>query len=153
MSKHILDRREFMKSAGMTAAAVVAVSGTTTILASNRAWAMTLQAFGPHEAEVLLAMTRQLYPHDGIGDIYYAEVVEALDAKAQAAPELVEQIKNGVAAFDQVKHVPFLQLSEGYQTEVLQFTTGAAENPTLTIVTLAIRQADYIADQMGGREI
>jgi choline dehydrogenase-like flavoprotein len=29
-----------------------------------------------------------------------------------------------------------------------QFTTGAAENPTLTIVALAIRQADYIADQM-----
>ncbi len=29
-----------------------------------------------------------------------------------------------------------------------QFTTGGAENPTLTIVTLAIRQADYIADQM-----
>jgi len=28
-----------------------------------------------------------------------------------------------------------------------QFTTSAAENPTLTIVTLAIRQADYIADQ------
>jgi choline dehydrogenase-like flavoprotein len=30
-----------------------------------------------------------------------------------------------------------------------QFTTGGAENPTLTIVTLAIRQADYIAEQMG----
>jgi choline dehydrogenase-like flavoprotein len=30
-----------------------------------------------------------------------------------------------------------------------QFTTGAAENPTLTIVALALRQADYIADQMG----
>ncbi len=29
-----------------------------------------------------------------------------------------------------------------------QFTTGGAENPTLTIVTLAIRQADYIADQL-----
>jgi choline dehydrogenase-like flavoprotein len=28
------------------------------------------------------------------------------------------------------------------------FTTGAAENPTLTIVALATRQADYIADQM-----
>lgn len=28
------------------------------------------------------------------------------------------------------------------------FTTGAAENPTLTIVSLAMRQADYIADQM-----
>ncbi len=29
-----------------------------------------------------------------------------------------------------------------------QFTTGAAENPTLTIVTLAIRQADHIAERM-----
>jgi choline dehydrogenase-like flavoprotein len=34
-----------------------------------------------------------------------------------------------------------------------QFTTGASENPTLTIVTLAIRQAEYIADQMSRREI
>ena len=34
-----------------------------------------------------------------------------------------------------------------------QFTTGAAENPTLTIVTLAIRQADYIAEQMGQKSI
>ena len=34
-----------------------------------------------------------------------------------------------------------------------QFTTGAAENPTLTIVSLAIRQADHIADQMGKGEI
>ena len=33
------------------------------------------------------------------------------------------------------------------------FTTGAAENPTLTIVAMAIRQADYIADQMGKNEI
>ena len=34
-----------------------------------------------------------------------------------------------------------------------QFTTGAAENPTLTIVTLAIRQADYIAEQLQSRNI
>ena len=65
MSKHILDRREFLRSAGAGAAAVVAVSGVTMILASNRAWAMTLESFGPHEAEVLLQMTRQLYPTTG----------------------------------------------------------------------------------------
>jgi choline dehydrogenase-like flavoprotein len=29
-----------------------------------------------------------------------------------------------------------------------QFTSGAAANPTLTIVTLAIRQAEYLADQL-----
>ena len=34
-----------------------------------------------------------------------------------------------------------------------QFTTGAAENPTLTIVALAIRQAGHIADRMGRGEL
>jgi len=34
-----------------------------------------------------------------------------------------------------------------------QFTTGASENPTLTIVTLAIRQADFIAAQMSAQSL
>ncbi len=34
-----------------------------------------------------------------------------------------------------------------------QFTTGGAENPTLTIVTLAIRQAEYIADQLNKKNL
>ncbi len=34
-----------------------------------------------------------------------------------------------------------------------QFTTGGAENPTLTIVTLAIRQADYMAKAMTAGQI
>ena len=33
------------------------------------------------------------------------------------------------------------------------FPTGGAENPTLTIVTLAIRQADYIAGEMGRQSL
>ncbi len=44
--------------------------------------------------------------------------------------------------------IPNLFISDGSQ-----FTTGAAENPTLTIVTLALRQADYIAGQMGQHAI
>jgi choline dehydrogenase-like flavoprotein len=34
-----------------------------------------------------------------------------------------------------------------------QFTTGAAENPTLTIVALAMRQASYIADQKSKKNL
>jgi choline dehydrogenase-like flavoprotein len=34
-----------------------------------------------------------------------------------------------------------------------QFTTSTAESPTLTIVALAIRQADYIADQIAKQNI
>jgi choline dehydrogenase-like flavoprotein len=50
--------------------------------------------------------------------------------------------------FGQSHDVKNLFISDGSQ-----FTTGAAENPTLTIVTLAIRQADYITDQMSKGEI
>jgi choline dehydrogenase-like flavoprotein len=50
--------------------------------------------------------------------------------------------------FGQTHDLKNLFISDGSQ-----FTTGAAENPTLTIVALAIRQADYIADQMGKNEI
>ena len=45
--------------------------------------------------------------------------------------------------FGQSHEVANLFISDGSQ-----FTTSAGENPTLTIVTLAIRQADYIAEQM-----
>ena len=34
-----------------------------------------------------------------------------------------------------------------------QFTTGGAENPTLTIVSLAIRQAEYIREQMAAGDL
>lgn len=48
-----------------------------------------------------------------------------------------------VNKWGQTHDIPNLFVSDGSQ-----FTTGAAENPTLTIVSLAIRQADYIAEQM-----
>ena len=50
--------------------------------------------------------------------------------------------------YGQTHDVANLFISDGSQ-----FTTGGAENPTLTIVTLAIRQAEYIAKQMSERMI
>lgn len=51
-------------------------------------------------------------------------------------------------SYGQTHDVANLFISDGSQ-----FTTGGAENPTLTIVTLAIRQAEYIAKQMSARAI
>lgn len=59
------------------------------------------------------------------------------------------EARDGVVnKWGQTHDVKNLFISDGSQ-----FTTGAAENPTLTIVALAIRQAEYIADQMGKKEI
>jgi choline dehydrogenase-like flavoprotein len=57
--------------------------------------------------------------------------------------------RDGVCnGFGQAFDVPNLFLSDGSQ-----FTTGAAENPTLTIVALAIRQAEYLASQLSKQDI
>jgi choline dehydrogenase-like flavoprotein len=62
---------------------------------------------------------------------------------------MAENARDGVVnKHGQTHDIKNLFISDGSQ-----FTTGAAENPTLTIVTLGIRQADYIADQMGKKEI
>jgi choline dehydrogenase-like flavoprotein len=60
-----------------------------------------------------------------------------------------ERPEDGVVnAFGQAHDVPNLFVSDGSQ-----FTTGAAANPTLTIVALAIRQAEYIAEQLRTQSI
>ena len=57
--------------------------------------------------------------------------------------------KDGVVnKFGQSHDIKNLFVSDGSQ-----FTTSAAENPTLTIVALAIRQADYIAKEMSAKNI
>ena len=58
---------------------------------------------------------------------------------------MAEKARDGVVnKWGQTHDIKNLFVSDGSQ-----FTSGAAENPTLTIVALAIRQAEYIADQMG----
>ena len=60
-----------------------------------------------------------------------------------------EKPKDGVVnKWGQTHDIKNLFVSDGSQ-----FTTGAAENPTLTIVALALRQADYIEEEMGQNNI
>ncbi len=51
------------------------------------------------------------------------------------------------------KHGQTHDIANLFISDGSQFTTGAAENPTLTIVALAVRQADFIAEQMGKNAI
>jgi hypothetical protein len=125
MSKKILDRREFLRSASRVAATVAVISGVPTILAANGAWAMSLSATSAEDAGKLLRMARLLYPHDALGDLYYATVVEELDAKAAKDAGLAETLKAGTAELDRAQGVPWLQLSEGTQIEVLRAMEGS----------------------------
>jgi choline dehydrogenase-like flavoprotein len=60
-----------------------------------------------------------------------------------------ENPRDGVCnSFGQSHDIPNLFISDGSQ-----FTTSGAENPTLTIAALAIRQAGYVADQLSKRQM
>jgi choline dehydrogenase-like flavoprotein len=60
-----------------------------------------------------------------------------------------EKARDGVVnKWGQAHDVKNLFVSDGSQ-----FTTGATENPTLTIVALALRQADYIEKQMAQKAV
>ncbi|HET6160723.1 MAG TPA: GMC family oxidoreductase [Dongiaceae bacterium] len=62
---------------------------------------------------------------------------------------MAENARDGVVnKHGQTHDIKNLFISDGSQ-----FTTGASENPTLTIVALAIRQAEYITDQMSKNAI
>jgi len=60
-----------------------------------------------------------------------------------------EKARDGVVN----KHGQSHDIANLFVSDGSQFTTGAAENPTLTIVALAIRQADYIASEMGKKTL
>ena len=62
---------------------------------------------------------------------------------------MAENARDGVVN----KHGQTHDIKNLFVSDGSQFTTGGAENPTLTIVALAIRQAEYIADQMSKNEI
>ena len=51
------------------------------------------------------------------------------------------------------KHGQTHDIANLFVSDGSQFTSGAAENPTLTIVALAIRQADHIAREMSANNI
>lgn len=99
-----VDRRRFLKG-GATAigAYAVAVSGVTWLVGPNKAWAVTYDAFEPEVARTLLTMTRALYPHDFLGDVYYAKVVKDLDAQAAGGFDdtaFLDMMREGARALD-----------------------------------------------------
>ncbi len=119
MPKYVLDRRRFLRRSGEVLVGVTA-AGQAMFYDPGRSWAITMEVLDGHGARTLLAMTRTLYPHPALADEYYAVVVEALDAEAAKDASLAGLLKEGVASLDQALGVPFVSLSEGTRTEVLE---------------------------------
>jgi choline dehydrogenase-like flavoprotein len=108
--------------------------------------------FDDHENDV--AMRNHAYKH---GAMVYDAIGASRIIRTPPGPathnlgtcRLSQRPEDGVCnKWGQTHDIKNLFISDGSQ-----FTTSTAENPTLTIVALAIRQADYIADQVAKQNI
>jgi hypothetical protein len=120
MTSNGMDRRQFLRSSGIAVAGAAAAGTAAMIVDPGGAWALSLDVLDTHTAGTLVKVCRQMYPHDAIGDVYYARVVEALDQKAAGDAGLATLLENGVAELDAVFNIPWLELSDGHQIAALE---------------------------------
>lgn len=120
MAKHDMNRRQFLKTSGGLAAGAAAGAAGVSLTFSVNAWAAELKTITAHEGKTLLAMARQIYPHPSLADMYYAVVVDDLDGAAGKDSQTAALIKDGVAKLDQAMGIRWIELSEGYQLDVLK---------------------------------
>jgi hypothetical protein len=122
MKKAGMNRRQFLQASSVAVAGTAAAVGTGTLLVDpGGAWAMSLQTLNEHAALTLLKMTRDLYPHDRLGDVHYAKVVESLDQQSAGDEALAGLLKDGVGGLDgAVGGVEWVELSDGYRLAALK---------------------------------
>lgn len=119
-----INRRTFLGRAG-TALAYLSVVGGGVSLRLQGASAEPLTSLSPDEARTMLAMARQLFPHDRLGDQYYWAAVGGIDVEMAASSDLARRIKEGLARLDQVVGVRFTELSAGNQLHAMKTLEGS----------------------------
>lgn len=122
--RNSFSRRVFLKaSSGVLAGTLAFASGPIALLAPTRSWAMSLEQLSSRQGEVLLAMTRRMFPHPDLEDAVYALVVKSLDGKAADA-NISELISRGVAELDGKAGGDWLALADDERLVTLQAMVG-----------------------------
>src|SRR5258708_10095622 len=111
MGSNELSRRDFLRTTGAVATTVAA--GSTIIFGPDCAWALSTTSLDGHTAQSLLVMARQLFPHDRVGEQYYAAVVEAVDKEAAGDAGLRKLLRHRGAPPDRRRHPPLSGRGEG----------------------------------------
>lgn len=88
-----ISRRELLKRC-VTVGTGLAV-GASFVTGSTAAWAMETQHVTPLEMATLIQMARDIYPHNHVGDEFYALAVKGYDTV-----DLKEQVNLGIQALN-----------------------------------------------------
>jgi hypothetical protein len=122
----ILTRRRLLIDGARLIGTLWASSGALLALAPSRTWALDLKALDARTSEMLLAMTRHIFPHPTLDDVVYALVVKALDAEAAANSGVGDVLREGAAQLDRAAGGDWLALAD---TAQLAAVTAIARKP------------------------
>ena len=121
MRRQAMNRRQFLHLTGGTAAGAAMVAAGVGLTATpSGAWALALTSLDAHHGKTLLKVARHVFPHDTLDDVYYAGVVQSLDGKAAGNADVAAALADGVNTLDSATAVPWIDLSDGYQLEILE---------------------------------
>lgn len=137
MARAKVDRRRFLQSTGLATVGIATGGlGAAPVFDARAVWAAT-RVISPSQAATLVVMARHLFPHDALGDQYYAAAVATLDAQAAADPKLAAQLIEGVTKLDEAMSIPFTKLSAGNQLTVIESLAGTPFFNAVRAATLA----------------
>ena len=135
MAKKGVSRRRFLETSGLAVAGAAAIAAGGAAFESKAVWALSVDGLADHVALTLLRMARLLYPHDGLGDDPYLEIVEGLGRAASKDTVLAANLEAGVVTLDGARGKPWLDLAEADQIGVLSdLETTAFVNTVRTTV-------------------
>ncbi len=124
LRKQGMTRRALLSRA--VAAGALAVVGAGFIAAPDAAWAVEVTQISEHEMATLLQMARDIYPHDKVGDRFYAVAVKSYDAADQKAA-----VTEGIAALDAAAKAAGFDnyLAAGWEADRVAILRSIEETP------------------------
>jgi hypothetical protein len=129
-----LPRRDFLRTSGITVTALA--TGGSAIFGHNHAWAVATTTLDPHTTRTLLVMTHDLFPHQRLGEQYYAVVVDMLDKQAAGDPATKQLLIEGVTMLDSAHGKSWADLPDGTRVTVLRGVEKTAFFTTVRTKTI-----------------
>ena len=124
LSKQGLTRRALLARAGAAGALVVAGAGF--VAAPDAAWAVEVTTISEHDMATLIQMARDIYPHDRLGDRFYAVAVKGYDSADQA-----DAVAEGIARLDAAAQAAGFgdYLSVGWESDRVAILRSLEDTP------------------------
>jgi len=93
-------RRQFLRGSAAAAAVLATLEGSRLIIGPGQAWALEMNSFSAEQGDTLLRLLRDIFPHDYLADVFYANALAPLDDAAAASEETQALLAAGIGDLD-----------------------------------------------------